>query len=41
VGSIAFHYAAYLKDIAAEKEIRIGTIDASPLEGLVRYYALR
>jgi len=39
VGSIAFHYADYLKETADSKGIRIGTIYASPMEGLVRYYA--
>jgi len=39
VGSIAFHYADYLKETAEWKGIRIGTIYASPMEGLVRYYA--
>ncbi|MCW1734332.1 ATPase [Anaerorudis cellulosivorans] len=40
VGSIAFHYADYLKETADSKGIRIGTIYASPMEGLVGYYAL-
>lgn len=39
VGSIAFHYADYLKDAAERKGIRTGTIFASPMEGLVTYYA--
>ena len=39
VGSIAFHYAPYLKEVAAEKGITIGKIVASPMEGLVEYYA--
>ena len=39
VGSIAFHYAPYLKEVAAEKGITIGKIIASPMEGLLEYYA--
>ena len=39
VGSIAFHYAPYLKEVAAKKEITIGKIITSPMEGLVEYYA--
>ena len=39
VGSIAFHYAPYLKKIAAKKEVTIGKIMASPMEGLIEYYA--
>jgi N-acetylglucosamine kinase-like BadF-type ATPase len=39
VGSIAFYYIDYLKSIATEKGMRLGTIYASPMEGLVKYYA--
>ncbi len=41
VGSIAFHYADYLKETAERNAICIGTIFASPMEGLVAYYASR
>jgi len=39
VGSIAFHYAPYLKEVAAKKGTTIGKIIASPMEGLIEYYA--
>ncbi|PLB85768.1 ATPase [Dysgonamonadaceae bacterium] len=39
VGSIAFHYAPYLKEVAAKKGATIGKIIASPMEGLIEYYA--
>ncbi len=39
VGSIAFYYIDYLKSIATEKGMRIGIVYASPMEGLVKYYA--
>lgn len=38
VGSIAFHYADFLKSAAEEKGIKIGKIEKSPLQGLVEYY---
>lgn len=38
VGSIAWHYAAVLKEVAAEKGIEIGNIIQSPMEGLITYY---
>lgn len=38
VGSIAFHYADFLKKVASEKGIRIGKIVQSPMEGLIEYY---
>lgn len=40
IGSIAYHYAATLKEVAQEKSITIGQIDQSPMEGLVKYYTL-
>lgn len=38
VGSIAWHYADLLREVASEKEISIGQITQSPMEGLVRYH---
>lgn len=38
VGSIAWHYADSLREVAAEKGISIGQITQSPMEGLVRYH---
>src|SRR5690554_1102025 len=38
VGSIAWHYASVLKEIAEEKKIEIGKIIQSPMEGLIAYY---
>lgn len=38
VGSIAWHYAAILKEVAKEKAIEIGKIIQSPMEGLITYW---
>lgn len=38
VGSIAHYYAAILKEVAVKKEIRVGKIIQSPMEGLIEYY---
>lgn len=38
-GSIAFHFAPILREIAAEFTIEIGEIAMSPMSGLVRYHA--
>lgn len=38
VGSIAWHYADPLREVAAAKGISIGQITQSPMEGLVRYH---
>lgn len=38
VGSIAWHYANLLREVAAHKEIRIGEITQSPMTGLIRYH---
>ena len=38
VGSIAFYFAELLKETAASKNIRLGTILQSPMEGLIRYH---
>ncbi|PHN03808.1 hypothetical protein [Flavilitoribacter nigricans] len=37
-GSIAFHFADVLREIALEFNIEIGQIAMSPMEGLVRYH---
>lgn len=39
VGSIAWHFAEILRDVAGEKGIEIGKIEKSPMPGLVEYYA--
>lgn len=39
VGSIAYYYASILKEVANEKEITIGKIEQSPMEGLINYYS--
>ena len=38
VGSIAWHFADILKEVAATKGITIGQIEQSPMPGLIRYY---
>lgn len=38
VGSIAHYYSPILKEVAKEKEIKIGKIHQSPMEGLINYY---
>ncbi|HTN67987.1 MAG TPA: hypothetical protein VLZ33_00830 [Dysgonamonadaceae bacterium] len=38
VGSIAYYYSPILKEAAKEKEIKIGKICQSPMEGLINYY---
>ncbi len=38
VGSIAYHYSSILQEVATNKNITIGKIDKSPIEGLVHYY---
>lgn len=38
VGSIAWHFAEILREVAAEKGIRIGKIEKSPMAGLVEFY---
>lgn len=37
-GSIAWHYQSLLKEIAREFNLRLGTIEQSPLPGLLRYH---
>ena len=41
VGSIGWFYSDIIKQIAIKKEIMIGTIEQSPIEGLVRFYEHR
>lgn len=38
VGSIAWHYAVLLKEVAQQKNIRIGEIAQSPMPGLIRFH---
>ena len=38
IGSIAYYYAATLKETALENGITIGKIEQSPMEGLIQYY---
>ena len=38
IGSIAYYYAAILKQTALENGITIGKIEQSPMEGLIEYY---
>ncbi|NDV78107.1 BadF/BadG/BcrA/BcrD ATPase family protein [Dysgonomonas sp. 511] len=38
-GSVAYAYAAVLRDVARSLDIEVGTITASPMEGLIKYYS--
>jgi N-acetylglucosamine kinase-like BadF-type ATPase len=38
-GSVAFHFQVVLKEVADRLQLKIGSIVASPLEGLVAYYS--
>jgi len=38
VGSIAWYYAALLKEVAQQKNITIGEIAQSPMPGLIRFH---
>ncbi len=38
VGSIAWHYADILKEVAQKERLQIGKIIKSPMEGLIDYY---
>ncbi|MFA7493513.1 MAG: ATPase [Proteiniphilum sp.] len=38
VGSIAWYFSDLLKEIAAEKGLKIGRIAQSPMQGLIEYY---
>jgi N-acetylglucosamine kinase-like BadF-type ATPase len=37
-GSIAFHFQDVLKTVAEKLEIKVGKIDKSPINGLIKYY---
>lgn len=39
VGSIAWHFADILRNVASKRGIEIGKIEKSPMPGLVEYYA--
>ncbi|MDR0844183.1 MAG: ATPase [Tannerella sp.] len=38
-GSIAYHFADVLRDVATGLDIRIGAIEKSPMKGLISYYS--
>lgn len=38
VGSVAFYYQEIIRKVAAELNIRIGTIEQSPMSGLIAYH---
>jgi hypothetical protein len=38
VGSIAWYFSDILKEVAAKKEIEIGKIEQSPMNGLIKFY---
>ena len=38
VGSIAYHYATILHEVALENKVSIGKIEQSPMKGLIEYY---
>lgn len=38
VGSVAWHFAGILREVAATKGIAIGRIEQSPMPGLINYY---
>lgn len=38
-GSIAYHYREVLKSVAQELRLELGTIEQSPMEGLIKYYS--
>ena len=38
-GSVAYHYADVIRDVADEKNIKIGHITATPIEGLTEYHS--
>ncbi len=38
VGSIAFHFAQQLKDVAAQRNIKVGKILKEPIDGLTTYH---
>lgn len=38
-GSVAFHYQEILRTIGSDLGLKIGRIDASPMEGLIQYYS--
>lgn len=37
-GSVSFHFQSILRDVAKSLDINIGTINASPMEGLIKYH---
>lgn len=39
-GSVAFHYRDILRKVAADLDITIGSIDQSPICGLIKYYSM-
>lgn len=39
-GSVAYHYRDILRKVADDLNIKIGTIEQSPITGLIKYYSL-
>ena len=39
VGSVAYHFKDILLEVAADLNIEIGTIEQSPMEGLIKHYS--
>ncbi|HBF96258.1 MAG TPA: ATPase, partial [Porphyromonadaceae bacterium] len=39
VGSIAWYFSGVLRKVAEEKKIKIGKIEQSPMEGLIKFYS--
>lgn len=39
-GSVAYHYRDILRKVADDLNIKIGTIEQSPIAGLIKYYSL-
>ncbi len=40
IGSVSFHYADVIKQVAAEFGVQVGKIYKSPMDGLVKYHCL-
>jgi len=41
IGSVSFHYADVIKQVATEFDVQIGEITKSPMDGLVKYHCLK
>lgn len=40
IGSVSFHYADVIKEVAKEYGVEVGEIYKSPMDGLVKYHCL-